>query len=144
MPAFVKSGQTSVDPDPGPVIDRSEVEQHPLPGKTGGQRYFPAVPHLIVESSLANAAQLALIRERHLDFSREVVLQKPFFLVAQAMIVELKFPFAVQIEPFGAFKLGARIIRPGGFVHRHVVQPPFIEKPFNKNTMYIMILQCNG
>jgi hypothetical protein len=103
--ALVRGDQLAIDPDPGGVIDRTEMQHHPA---VAPRRLEVAlVPAHRVEALVADSAGLGLRRIGHLD------LQGPFPDVGGALelvlLGEAEPPLAVERNPICTPQLGTRI-----------------------------------
>ncbi|MNW48446.1 hypothetical protein D3C74_258100 [compost metagenome] len=95
MSAFMQRHQLAVHPNFGLVINGSKMQQQ-APGLVSlrdGKR--SPVPNLVMYGWIADAAKLALITERNVDFSAIIMPLVPGFPLTDSLIVKIKLPFSV-------------------------------------------------
>ena len=87
------------------VIDRTEMQKHALTLHALGKSNFLSVPYDKHEVGVADSAEFAFGRERHVDFAIEQGTVLIAFFFAHFGVVDFKFPFAVEAQPIFALKL---------------------------------------
>ncbi len=110
--AGVFGREFAVDPNPGAVIDRAEMQDQSLAINQQRCLKGAAVPDIRVKAGIGNAARFRLGAEGNHD------LAIPDDVVRRAggrVMVQSEIPFAVERDPFGALELWTWIAVRGRF-----------------------------
>ena len=107
--AAVASDFLAVHPHGRLIVNRLEMQQDFTVVPFGGDGDFAPVPHRFHEIDVLDARQLGFGAERNDDAVLQAFLAETA-LLACIRIVYLKLPFAIQVHPFLADKLGARVL----------------------------------
>jgi hypothetical protein len=117
--AFVRSHLRAVDPHRGAVIHGAEVQQQSLVLRAWWRRgEGSGVPDHVVERGIPDAGEPGLVAERYGDAQVERRAAEAQVLCRDAgptlgeprvLVVEGERPLAVEVDPLGPAKLGARI-----------------------------------
>ena len=114
--AGVRAELLPVEPAGRVVVGRADDEEHALAlplGRNGDVAPIPADVGLVLD-----ARELAAPRKRHQYALRETVVigGEPLVLQSGVLRVERELPAAVQVDPLGAFPVGARMLRKRNFL----------------------------
>jgi hypothetical protein len=110
MPTFMHADDCLVQPNCRPVIDRSEVQQDPLPSPIGRDGKGSPIPDTRMKTAIANAAHSSLRREGHENRQRKIHCgREPSLVEPDFLMIDAKLPRTIQIQPFLANELRSRI-----------------------------------
>lgn len=96
------------------VIDGAEMQEQHARKVAFGKRELAAVADSRNKIGMSKAGELAFRAERNVNFKRKLLVVVRHVLqtaLKRALAeIEVKFPFAVQVGPMGAFPLRQRIL----------------------------------
>ena len=105
--ASMTAAAVAIDIDRGFIIHRTEMQQHPTLQLGFRNGDAAAIPHRTHEIGVANAGQLTLRAEGHLDLHGESLLRFiEFSCLTAVTVVYFKLPQTIKVRPVITHELG--------------------------------------